>query len=209
MSKPTAKRICVFCSSSNVIDADYLNEARFLGEEMARRGHKLVYGGGDIGSMGMIAHAVQDNGGQVVGVIPHALNEMEGVGYSAADELIVTETMRQRKAVMEENADAFIALPGGLGTLEELLEIITMKQLHYHAKPIVILNTNCYFDPLIALLEHAVNARFMKRKTLDLFHVSDSVIDTIKYIESYVPEEAPVKWLVEEPEATDTTAALE
>src|SRR5512132_1281364 len=101
-----SKRICVFCSSSNSIHERYFEEARLLGREMARRGHSLIYGGGDIGSMGVLAHALQDAGGRVVGVIPHALNEQPGVGYSGADELIVTETMRQRKAVMEENADA-------------------------------------------------------------------------------------------------------
>lgn len=187
----------------------YSDEARALGEEMGKRGHRLVYGGGDIGSMGVLAHAVQDSGGKVTGVIPHALNDMEGVGYSAADELILTETMRQRKAVMEENSDAFIALPGGLGTFEELLEIITLKQLRYHSKAIAILNSSGYFDPLLSMLDHAVNGRFMKPKTLSLFHVSESVADSLDYIEGYTPAEAPVKWFAEIPAVTEPTAALE
>ncbi len=172
-----------------------------LGEEMARRGYGLVYGGGDIGSMGIVAHAVQDGGGVVTGVIPHALNLIEGVGWDGVDELIVTETMRQRKAIMEENSDAFIALPGGLGTFEELLEIITLKQLHYHDKPVVILNSGGYYDPLISLFEHAVSERFAKADTIALFHVSSSVIEALDYIESYEPVVVECKWFVEEPEA--------
>lgn len=203
------KRICVFCSSSNAIDKVYFDEAILLGHEMAKRGHELVYGGGDVGTMGAVAHAIQDAGGRVVGVIPHALNELDGVGYSGADELIITETMRQRKAVMEENSDAFIALPGGLGTFEELMEIITLKQLHYHSKAIVILNSTSYYDPLLTLLEHAVSGRFMKDATLELFHVSDSVEDAVEYVEAYEETEAPIKWMREEPQIQQVETALE
>lgn len=202
-------RICVFCSSSNSIGKEYFNEADLLGEEMARRGHSLIYGGGDVGTMGAIAHALQDAGGHVIGVIPHALNELAGVGFKNADELIITETMRQRKAIMDENADAFVALPGGLGTFEELLEIITLKQLHYHSKAIVIMNSTGYYDPLLTLLEHAVAGRFMKDVTLDLFHVSESVTDAIEYIEAYKSTTAAAKWTLEAPSKQQAEVAVE
>ena len=186
-------RICVFCSSSNAIEASYFREARLLGREIARRGHTLIYGGGDIGTMGALARAVKDGGGKVVGVIPAALNALPGVGYQGADEIIVTDTLRERKTIMEENADAFIALPGGLGTLEELLEIITLKQLRYHAKPIVVLNTEGYYDPLFSLLQHAVVGNFIKPETVGLVHVAVSVSDALDYIESYLPEPATLR----------------
>lgn len=162
---------------------------------MSRRGHSLIYGGGDVGSMGVLARAIQDGGGRVVGVIPHALNEQPGVGFSKADELIVTQTMRQRKAIMEENAEAFIALPGGLGTFEELLEIITLKQLRYHTKAIVVLNSMGYFDPLLNMLGRAVDDRFMKPETMSLYHVAGSVHEALDYIEAYEPSKAAVKWV--------------
>lgn len=202
-------RICVFCSSSNAIDTAYLDESRALGREMATRGHSLTYGGGDVGSMGVLARAVQENGGMVLGVIPHALNDIDGVGYGDSDRFILTNTMRERKAIMEENSDAFIALPGGLGTFEEVLEIITLKQLRYHSKAIVLVNSGGYFDPLLALLNHAVSERFMKPKTLDLFEVTESFGGALDYIESYVHIDAPLKWYAEIPAMPDQTLALE
>jgi cytokinin riboside 5'-monophosphate phosphoribohydrolase len=197
-SAANSKRICVFCSSSDALDRSYYDEARRLGIEIARRGHRLIYGGGNIGLVGALASAAKRSGGRVVGVIPHALNE-RGLGFQQADELIVTETMRERKGTMEENSDAFIALPGGLGTLEELLEIVTLKQLRYHAKPIVILNSLAYYDPLLELLRHAVDQRFMKRETLDIFHVSENVVDALNHIETYKPKLVEAKWMREIP----------
>lgn len=133
------KVICVYASSSNLIDRKYFDIASQLGEAIARNGDTLLFGGGVRGLMGAAATAVHRHNGRVVGIIPEALNQ-KGVVYETCDELIVTKSLRERKAIMDERSDAFIALPGGFGTLEELLEIITLKQLKYHNKPIVILN---------------------------------------------------------------------
>jgi uncharacterized protein (TIGR00730 family) len=179
-------RICVFCASSDAVDEHYFEEARDLGREMARRGHQLVYGGGRIGAMGAVARAVKQGGGRVVGVIPHALNDL-GLGYPDAGELILTESMRQRKAVMEANSDAFVALPGGLGTFDELLEIANLKMLRYHTKPVAVVDSSGYYGPLVALLEHAVNGRFAKPEALDLIRVCCNSGTALDYVESYRP----------------------
>jgi hypothetical protein len=140
--------ICVYCSSSNQIDGVYFEAARRLGREMAARGWPLVYGGSSLGLMGALAEAIHAGGGTVIGVIPQVMIDYE-IGYMQSDELIVTTTMRERKQTMEERADAFIVLPGGFGTLEEMLEIITLRQLQFHNKPILVVNGNGFFDPLL------------------------------------------------------------
>lgn len=145
--------LCVYCASSNNVDEVYFDAARGLGLLMARNGVPLVYGGGNIGLMGALARAVHEGGGKVIGVIPSALRARE-LAYIEADELIVTSDLRERKAVMEARSDAFVALPGGIGTLEEVLEVITLKQLAYHRKPIVFLNTQRFYDPLFAFFDH-------------------------------------------------------
>ena len=142
--------VCVFCASSSGLPEVYRRGARELGAELARRGHRLVYGGGDVGLMGELARAAHRQGGRIVGVIPRALVERE-LAYGPADELLVTETLRERKAEMDARADAFVALPGGFGTLEELLEVITLRQLRLHRRPVVLLNLNGYWDPFLEL----------------------------------------------------------
>ncbi len=192
--------ICVYSSSSTAIDPHYFETATQLGQAMASRGDELLYGGGMIGLMGAIAEAVRENGGKVTGVIPKALN-LPGIVYENCDELIVTEGMRERKAMMDARSDAFIALPGGYGTLEELLEIITLKQLKYHNKPIVILNVNHFYDPLLAQFDLIIRQRFAKTESQDLYFVTDSIADTLQYIDSYVPFQFSDKWL--EPRTTN------
>jgi uncharacterized protein (TIGR00730 family) len=192
--------ICVYSSSSTAIDPHFFETATQLGQAMASRGDELLYGGGMIGLMGAIAEAVRENGGKVTGVIPKALN-LPGIVYENCDELIVTEGMRERKAMMDARSDAFIALPGGYGTLEELLEIITLKQLKYHNKPIVILNVNHFYDPLLAQFDLIIRQRFAKTESQDLYFVTDSIADTLQYIDSYVPFQFSDKWL--EPRATN------
>ncbi|MHB1276001.1 MAG: LOG family protein, partial [Candidatus Humimicrobiaceae bacterium] len=135
------KVICVYSASSTTIDKIYFDTAEELGRKIAENSDILLYGGGLLGLMGAVAKAVHDNKGKVIGVIPKALN-LKGVVYKTCDELIITDGMRERKAVMDTKSDVFIALPGGYGTLDELLEIINLKQLKYHNKPIVILNIN-------------------------------------------------------------------
>lgn len=141
-------QICVYCSSSNQIDEAYFDVARTLGREMAARSWPLVYGGSSVGLMGVLAEAVHAGSGTVIGVIPQVMIDYE-VGYMQADELIVTTTLRERKQIMDDRADAFVVLPGGFGTLEEMLETITLRQLQFHNKPILIVNSNGFFDPLL------------------------------------------------------------
>lgn len=130
------KTICVFCSSSSAIDAVYFNTAQELGKSIGERGWGLVYGGSDVGLMGAVARSVTQHSGPVVGVIPQTIHA-RGIAYETADEMIVTKDLRDRKAEMERRADAFIAMPGGFGTLEEVVEVLTLKQLQLHLKPII------------------------------------------------------------------------
>lgn len=187
------KSICVYCSSSNHVSLDFFQAAERLGEAIAIGGYRLIYGGGDIGLMGALARAVHKHSGQVVGVIPEFLRLPE-VCYELCDELIVTKDMRDRKAVMEARADAFIALPGGFGTLEEMLEVITLKQLAVHNKPIVFLNSKGFYNGLNEVFEHMFEHHFAKPHYRDLYHFSDDVQDAVEYIKSYEPPALELKW---------------
>ncbi len=158
---PVIRRICVFCGSNSGSDSVYVDAARQLGRLFARDGIGLVYGGGSVGLMGEVADAVLHSGGEVTGVIPHALWARE-VGHRGLTDLRIVETMHERKAMMADLADAFIALPGGLGTLEEIFEIWTWAQLGLHAKPMGFLDVNGFYAPLIQFLDRAVRERFLK-----------------------------------------------
>jgi uncharacterized protein (TIGR00730 family) len=188
--------ICVYSSSSTAIDQLYFDTAVQLGQSIASRGDELLYGGGMLGLMGAIAKAVRENGGKVIGVIPKALDR-PGIVYENCDELIVTEGMRERKAMMDARSDAFIALPGGYGTLEELLEIITLKQLKYHNKPIVILNVNHFYDPLLAQFNSIIQQHFAKHESQCLYQITDTITDSLQYIDTYTPYQFSDKWLTE------------
>jgi len=159
----TSAAICVFCSARDDVAPVYRDAAACLGRLIGAGGSTLVYGGGAIGLMGIVARQVHGGGGRVVGVIPHSMVRQEIV-YTKADELVVTQTMRQRKQIMERRSDAFVALPGGFGTLEELLEILTLRQLAMHDKPVVIINVGGYYDPLLDLFEHLFEQRFANPK---------------------------------------------
>jgi uncharacterized protein (TIGR00730 family) len=185
--------ICVYCSSSDAIAPVYFDAARSLGEVLAQRGDTLIYGGANVGLMGALAQTVRKGGGRVVGVMPGFLTELR-ITFDAADELVYTDDMRERKAVMEERADAFVILPGGFGTLEELSEILVLRQLNTHTKPIVLLNTKGYYDPLVALFEHFYSQRFAK-PWRQLYHVADSVESVFDYLDAYQPVAAPYKLL--------------
>src|SRR5690606_35836355 len=145
--------LTVYCASSNRIDAVYVQAAEELGALIGRGGHTLVYGGGSVGLMGVLAGAVHSHGGRVFGVIPKALRSLEGVAYEVADDLVETQTMQERKALMFNLGHAFVVLPGGFGTLEELLEVLTLKQLGYHDKALVLVDVGGFFQPLLALFE--------------------------------------------------------
>ena len=168
------KTVCVYCSSSNRIHADYFEVATQAGRLLAERGLALLYGGGNVGLMGAVARAVHQGGGRVVGVIPEGLRQVEGVAYEVADELIVTETMQERKAILFTRADAFLVLPGGIGTLEELMEVLTLRSLGYHDKPIALVNTAGFYDPLLQLFEHFYTGGFAREKVRALYHVADA-----------------------------------
>jgi cytokinin riboside 5'-monophosphate phosphoribohydrolase len=171
----------------------YSDAARRLGEVMADRGYDLVYGAGNLGLMGVMAEAVHAGGGRVTGVIPEKLRDLK-LAWDAADELIVTANMRARKQAMEDRADAFIAAPGGLGTLEEVMEILVLKQLWYHRKALVFLNTAGFYDSLFAFLAHLESEHFVKTEHRDLFHISAEPEDAVAYIDAYVPPEPHAKW---------------
>jgi len=188
------RAVCVYCASSGAIDRRYFEVAAELGELLARRGLALVYGGGNIGLMGAMAGAVHKHGGRVIGVIPRFMVDKE-LAYRAADELIVVETMRERKAVMEERADAFVALPGGWGTMEEVLEVLTLKQLQQHAKPVAFLNTDGFYDPLLAMFERLVELRFKKPDHHGLYHVADHPHELLDWLANHHPVPVPAKWL--------------
>jgi hypothetical protein len=174
--------IAVYSSSSDRIPRKYFDAARELGRQMAQRRHGLVFGGGNVGLMNVMARELQAAGGQVVGVIPKGLKEQD-LALEGCTEMIVTDGMRDRKATMEARADGFIALPGGFGTLEELLEIITLKQLRYHAKPIVILNVDGYFDPLLAQFARMFEEQFARQKFAELFFVTAEPAAALDYLE--------------------------
>jgi len=175
------QNICVYCASSTKINAVYFEAAKQLGIAMAALNLRLVYGGGSLGLMGEIADSVLRSGGEVTGVIPRFMCEQEW-NHSGLTELIMTETMHERKEKMASMADAAVALPGGCGTLEELLEIITWKQLGIFTKPIIIVNVNGYFDPLIEMLHKAVDENFMRDIHRNMWQVVDKAEDVIQAI---------------------------
>lgn len=184
--------ICVYASSSEAVDPVFFSAADQLGRRIAAQGYALVYGGGRLGLMGALARGVHAQGGHVIGVITEKLQPQ---GYPDADEMIVVPTMSERKALMAERAEAFIGLPGGFGTLEELLEVLTLKQLGYHAKPIVLLNTAGFYDPLAALFDQLYARRFVNPLYRVLYHLTTDADDAMTYLAGYTPPSLPEKWL--------------
>ncbi|HMQ32877.1 MAG TPA: TIGR00730 family Rossman fold protein [Chloroflexaceae bacterium] len=168
------RTICLYCGARPGASPEYSEAAAEFGTAVAERGWRLVYGGGNVGLMGVAARAALAGGGQVVGVIPRGLMEREQ-GFGDVTELIVTETLRERKGIMFERSDAFVALPGGFGTLEEVVETLTLRQLRYHEKPIFFLNVAGFFAPLLAFFDHAVAAGFVHPAHLGLFEVYPDV----------------------------------
>ncbi len=189
------RSVCVYCSSSNAVNSVFKETASELGKKLAVHNYRLVYGGGNIGLMGIMAEAAKQNGGSILGVIP-ARMEKKGLAYREADELIVTKDMRERKEIMQTRSDAFICLPGGFGTMEEIFEIIVMKQLRLIDPPIVFLNVDKYYSCLIELFEHMFERKFVKEEYRSLYHFTESVDDALRYIAGYAPGSAPDKWFV-------------
>jgi uncharacterized protein (TIGR00730 family) len=191
------RRVCVFCGSSAGNRPEYAEAARRLGAALVRRGLGLVYGGGHVGLMGVVADDVLRAGGEAIGVIPQALVERE-LALAGLTRLEVVDTMHQRKARMADLADAFVALPGGFGTCDELFEILTWAQLGLHAKPIGLLNVTGFFVPLRAWLEHMVREGFLKAKHRRLLLEADDPDRLLDLLVQYRPEESVPKWITAE-----------
>ena len=185
--------ICLYGASSSAIAKAYVNPTEELGAKIAERGHTLIYGGGAAGLMGAAARGAYTRGGEIIGVVPSFLN-VDGILFDNCTELIFTETMRERKALMEQKSDAFIMTPGGVGTFDEFFEILTLKQLGRHSKPIAVFNINGYFDSLIAQLENAVHKQFMNPEIFELFISTDRADRLLDYLENSVssPTEARI-----------------
>lgn len=172
---------------------EYVEITRELGRQIGQRDGTLIYGGCAVGLMDVLANATRDAGGRVVGIVPQSMHE-RGIADTRADELIITPGMRERKAAMESHADAFLVLPGGFGTLEELFEIVTLKQLQYHAKPVVLINVAGFYDPLVELFEHIYRAGFAKEVYRQLYHIAPGVEEAFAYLDQYRPPELESKW---------------
>ena len=185
--------VCVFCGANVGQRAVYSSAAVTLGQELARRGMRLVYGGGCVGLMGVLADAVLGAGGEVIGVIPRVLLDKE-LGHPGLTHLHVVESMHERKALMAELADGFIAMPGGIGTLEEFCEIFTWAQLGLHAKPFGILNVDSYFDGLVTMFRHAVAEGFLGTQHLDMITLADQPAALLDGLLAYRAAPSP-KWI--------------
>ncbi len=191
-SRPPAS-ICVFCGSNPGVDGALTDMARGFGSMLARRGLMLVYGGARRGLMGALADAALEDGGRVTGVIPRGLWTRE-IGHTGLSELLVVDSMHERKALMAERADAFVALPGGIGTMEELFEAWTWAVLGIHAKPIALLNVGGFFDPLLAMLDQMTEQGFLRDAHRRMLVVDDAPERLLDRLASYEPPSGP-RWL--------------
>ncbi|GAB4459056.1 MAG: TIGR00730 family Rossman fold protein [Armatimonadaceae bacterium] len=187
------RTICVYCGSNRGENPVYREVATQVGASLAQRGIRIVYGAGHVGLMGVVADAALAAGGEVVGVIPRALADWE-VAHTGLTELHLVENMHERKAMMADFSDAFLALPGGFGTLEELFEVLTWSQLRIHSKPCGILNVNGFFDPLFVFLEHMVQEGFLRtqHRELALFHTDLDVL--LAALEDFEPPVVEKWW---------------
>ena len=194
------RSVTVYCSSSTAVAPQYFAAAEATGRAIAQAGWALVYGGNSCGLMKAVADAARAAGGRVVGVTPQLMVDKR-IHDTLCDELLVTACMRERKGLMERRGDAFLTLPGGLGTLEEIFEIIVGKQLGYHDKPIALLNTGGYFDPLLQMIEHGIEQKFIKPGARQLYFVAETVDDAVGHFKSYRPPILTDKWFTAVPAA--------
>lgn len=176
-----SKAVCVFCGASNNAPKEHLDIGTKFGEALAREGIRLVYGGGDCGVMGTVANSVLRNNGKVTGVFPRSLKNIESE-HASLSEIIMVESMHERKRIMFERSDAVVVLPGGFGTMDEMFEIITWKQLQFHNKPVVILNNEGYWNPLVALMDNIIETGFAKYETRNLYRVVNTIDETLNEI---------------------------
>ncbi len=183
--------ICVYGASSTTTEHSFIEAGEKLGEEMAKRNHTLVFGGGANGMMGASARGMHRMGGKIIGVAPEFFH-VDGVLYEHCTEFIYPEDMRARKKKMEELSDAFIVTPGGIGTFDEFFEILTLKQLSRHNKPIAILNTNGYYDCMEKFIQNVIDNHFMNEESKKLYFISESPTDVLDYVENYMPTYTPL-----------------
>lgn len=186
--------ICIYGASSATLEPVYYAEAEKLGELLASAGHALVFGGGREGLMGAAARGVHKMGGEIIGIAPRFFDE-PGILYEHCTEMLYTDTMRERKQLMEERSQATVVLPGGIGTYEEFFEMLTLKQLGRTDRAIVIVNTNGYYEPMQRLLEHTAQTHFMSHNCLELYKLVDTPQQALDYINSYVPQSGSIRRL--------------
>ena len=186
-------KICVFCSSSDAVDSAYFKAAADTGALIGAGGHTLIFGGGRVGMMGAVARAVHENGGRVIGIIPDFMHR-KAVTYEKCDELTVTHGMRERKARMMETAEAFIALPGGFGTLEELSELITQLQFGILSRPLVLVNTLGFYDLLAEVFQRFYREKFAKPEMASVLALVSDPAEAMRRIDGFTPPRLVSKW---------------
>ena len=181
-------KICVYGAASSEIDENFVKAGEELGRKMVERGHSLVFGGGRNGMMGAVARGVSEKEGHILGISPKFFEENNAeISFLNCTEFINTETMRERKKLLDESSDAFIVSPGGIGTFDEFFEILTLKQLGRHNKAIVIFNVDGYFNDMLKMMSHAIDKKFITTDCVDLYKVTNTVEETLDYIEAYDP----------------------
>ena len=181
-------KICVYGAASSEIDKSFVEAGEELGRKMVERGHSLVFGGGRNGMMGAVANGVAQKGGHILGISPKFFEENNAeVSFLECTDFIYTETMRERKRLLDEKSDAFIVSPGGIGTFDEFFEILTLKQLGRHNKAIVIFNINGYYDNMLKMMQHSIEKRFITTDCVELYKVTSTIEEALDYIEKYDP----------------------
>lgn len=180
------KRVCVFASSSNFLDEEYYEDAKELGKLLGQNNYDIVYGGSNLGLMWACASQVKEHGGKITGIMPEKLHNL-GVFTEGCDEFIITAGMRERKAKIDEISEAVIALAGGFGTLEELSEMIVQKQLGYNKKPIIILNTNGFYNKLNEFFEEIIEQKFANKNMRKIYFIAQTPTEAIEYLKNYEP----------------------
>ena len=193
MTSENKKTLCIYCSSSNDLPEKFYKISKELGVSLAEKGYNMVYGGSTRGMMGTIAENALKNGAEVIGVMPEKFQTW-GLQQPNLTRLIITKDMRERKATMEKHADAFIAMPGGFVTFEEIFEILVAKQLGYHDKPVIFLNFDGYYDNMLKMFDTLYENRFAKEEMKSLYFIANTVDEIFEYIDSYKPMEFIHKW---------------
>ena len=181
-------KICVYGAASSLIDKVYVETGEELGRKMVDHGHSLVFGGGRNGMMGAVARGVAEKKGEIIGISPKFFEENNAeISFLDCTDFIYTDTMRERKQLLAEKADAIIVSPGGIGTFDEFFEILTLKQLGRHNKAIVVFNINGYYDSLLKMMEYSIKEQFITADCVELYKVTNTIEETLEYIENYDP----------------------